>query len=120
MDISRACGGMWSVVFCHTPASESINMSCFETFSGAVMLVFIRRGRPHNTVPAPVLHDPSNPVSMAGNELHHRGPCRCVAAAPPTRCTRAGCPKVWAMDPPAGCHCKWPRPGVRDVRHPQC
>ena len=120
VDISRVCGGTWSVVVFRAPASESIDASCFETSSGVRMLIFVCRGCPHDAVPAPTLHDPRNLVSVVGNEPRPHGPCRCVTAAPPTWCARAGGPKVQAMGPPAGCHCKRPRPGARDVRHPQC
>ena len=120
VDISRACVGTWSVVVFHAPASESIDMSHFKTSSGIGMLIFVCRGHPHDALPAPTLHDPRNPVSVAGNELHPCGPCRCVTAAPPTWCTRARGPKVQAMGPPAGHHHKWPRPGAQDVGCPRC
>ena len=120
VDISRACGEMWSVVVCCAPASESIKESCFETSYGTVMPVFIHRGHPRDAVPAPILHDPRNQVSVAGNEQHHRSPYRCVAAALPTLFTRAECQKVLAVGPPAGCHRKRPRPGIRDVWCPLC
>ena len=49
-------------------ASESIDVSHFETSSGIGMLIFIHQGHPCNAVPAPALHDPRNPVSVVGNE----------------------------------------------------
>ena len=98
----------------------SVDVSHFETSSGVGMLIFTCRGHPHDAVPAPTLHNPRNLVSVVDNGPHPRGPCRCVAAAPPTRCTRAGGPNVWAMGPPAGCYHKWPRPGTQDVGHLWC
>ena len=109
VDISRACGETWSVVVCHALVSESIKENCFETSYRTVMPIFIHRGCPRDAVPAPILHDPRNQVSVAGNELHHHGPYRCVAA--PTLCTRAKCQKVPAMHPPAGHH---------QARHSRC
>ena len=119
---SKVCGGMQSMNVHPKLASGSDDASHFRTSSGTGMLVFTcfaqSWGRPHGTVLLPTPDGPRNLASVAGNGLHHRGPCRCVAVARPALYTKGDCLKAWAMGPPAIHHHTLPTWGTQGGEHP--